>query len=143
MNLNRLHLNSATMMHPTKTIWKTGTPQRLSERRTRLPQQDVIEDASTSGVAETSGVRCSAGLWRDTKQKSPQRQRQKNAGCRDSTQEVTPQRLWYSELRSVLRRHNLTWNGCIISKNDLDRAGARSESVSVANPLDGHRNCLT
>ena len=49
----------------------TVTPQRLSEKRTRLPQQDVKEDASTSGVAETSGMRCSAGLCRDTKPKSP------------------------------------------------------------------------
>ena len=39
----------------------------------RLPQQDVIHDASTSGVAETSGKRCSAGWCRDTKPKSPQR----------------------------------------------------------------------
>ena len=49
------------------------TPQRLSEKGTRLPHQDVIRDASTSGVAETSGMRCSAGLCRDTKPKSPQR----------------------------------------------------------------------
>ena len=64
--------------------WKTGclrrdcrhtvSPQRLSEKGTRLPQQDVIHDASTSGVAETSGMRCSAGLCRDTKPESPQRQ---------------------------------------------------------------------
>ena len=40
---------------------------------TRLPQQDAIHDASTSGFAETSGKRCSAGLCRDTKPKSPQR----------------------------------------------------------------------
>ena len=67
--------------------WKTGclrrdcrhtvTPQRLSDKETRLPQQDVKEDASTSGVAETSGMRCSAGLCRDTKPKSPQRQGRK------------------------------------------------------------------
>ena len=55
----------------------TVTPQRLSEKGTRLPQQHVTEDASTSGVAETSGKRCSAGLCRDTKPKSPQRQRRK------------------------------------------------------------------
>ena len=63
------------------------------------------------------------------------------------------------KLRSVLRRHNLTWNGSPISKkvfwtkrerrltsrhSFLDaNLLARSESVSVANPLDGHRNCLT
>ena len=55
----------------------TVTPQRLSEKGTRLPQQDVIRDASTSGVAETSGKRCSAGLCRDTKPKSPQRRGRK------------------------------------------------------------------
>ena len=32
-----------------------------------------MHDASTSGVAETPGVRCSAGLCRDTKPTSPQR----------------------------------------------------------------------
>ena len=29
-------------------------PQRLSAHKARLPRQDVIRDASTSGVAETS-----------------------------------------------------------------------------------------
>ena len=32
-----------------------------------LPRQHVKHDASTSGVAETSGIRCSAGLSRDPK----------------------------------------------------------------------------
>ena len=32
-----------------------------------------------------------------------------------------------SEIRSVLRRHNLTWNGSPISKKVLDRAGAQTD----------------
>ena len=48
---------------------QTMTPQRLSVDKARQPQQD----ASTSGVTETSGMRRSAGLCRDTKPKSPQR----------------------------------------------------------------------
>ena len=40
-------------------------------------QKDVKEDTSTSGVAETSAMRYSAGLCRDTKPKSPQRQGRK------------------------------------------------------------------
>ena len=53
------------------------TPQRLSEKETRLSRQDVIHDASTFGAAGTSGVGCSAGLCRDTKPESPQRQGRK------------------------------------------------------------------
>ena len=88
--LNGVDIDSST----TQSTWKNGhfrrkkhrrtgclrrgcrhtvPPQRLSEKSTRLPQKDVIHDASTSGVAETSGKRCSAGLCRDTKPKSPQR----------------------------------------------------------------------
>ena len=55
----------------------TETPKRLLNKETRLPQQNVKEDASTSGVAETSAMRYSAGLCRDTKPKSPQRQGRK------------------------------------------------------------------
>ena len=62
----------------------TVTPQRLPERETRLPRQDVIHDASTSEAAGTSGVGCSAGLCRDTKPRSPPR-RGRRYGCRNST----------------------------------------------------------
>ena len=54
------------------------------ERETRLPRQDVIHDASTSGAAGTSGMGCSAGLCRDTKPRSPPR-RGRRYGCRNST----------------------------------------------------------
>ena len=42
-------------------------------KETRWPRQHVTHDASTSGVAEKSGMRCSAGFRRNTKPKSPQR----------------------------------------------------------------------
>ena len=52
--------------------------QGNEDLETRLRRQDVIHDASTSGVAaETPGMRCSAGLCRDTKLKPPRRRGRK------------------------------------------------------------------
>ena len=56
------------------TTKKVGNRYHRGEEKdkpTRLPEQHVIHDASASGVAETSGTRCSAGLCCDTK--PPQR----------------------------------------------------------------------
>ena len=50
-----------------------GRNLREMEDGLSAPRLQTCCDAATSGVAETSGMRCSAGLCRDTKPKSPQR----------------------------------------------------------------------
>ena len=63
------------------------------QKETRLPRQDVIRDASTSGGTETSQcdvlLACAA-----TRSWSRRNDREGKYGCRDSAQEMTPQRLW-------------------------------------------------
>ena len=63
-------------MPPRQSLQQKNRTQRGREKcgrqkETPLPRQDVIHDASTSGVARTSRMRCSAGLCRGTKLKSP------------------------------------------------------------------------
>ena len=98
--------------------WRVSTWQCLlvaerkcgRQKETRLARQDVIRNASTSGVAGTSRMRCSAGLCRDTKPKSPQRHGGKNTAAATALKDgLTPQRRTRQEAQDPPSRKEPDW----------------------------------